>query len=99
MYKFTPILKNTIWGGTKIAPFKNIQTNLLAFFPGIFISPEKKIYPFLPGQISRNGSISAEKMVCNDDSGISEALVKAYMFPAGADSAGAGQACMHVCLI
>ena len=28
MFKFTPILKNTIWGGTKIAPFKNIQTNL-----------------------------------------------------------------------
>ena len=28
MYKFTPILKNTIWGGTKIAPFKNIQTSL-----------------------------------------------------------------------
>ena len=27
-YKFTPILKNTIWGGTKIAPFKNIQTSL-----------------------------------------------------------------------
>ena len=27
-YKFTPILKNTIWGGTKIAPFKNIQTQL-----------------------------------------------------------------------
>ena len=26
--KFTPILKNTIWGGTKIAPFKNIQTSL-----------------------------------------------------------------------
>ena len=28
MYKFSPILKNTIWGGTKIAPFKNIQTQL-----------------------------------------------------------------------
>ena len=28
MYKFIPILKNTIWGGTKIAPFKNIQTQL-----------------------------------------------------------------------
>ena len=28
MFKFTPILKNTIWGGTKIAPFKNIQTQL-----------------------------------------------------------------------
>lgn len=28
MYKFIPILKNTIWGGTKIAPFKNIQTSL-----------------------------------------------------------------------
>ena len=27
-YKFTSILKNTIWGGTKIAPFKNIQTSL-----------------------------------------------------------------------
>ena len=27
-YKFSPILKNTIWGGTKIAPFKNIQTSL-----------------------------------------------------------------------
>ena len=27
-YKFTPILKSTIWGGTKIAPFKNIQTSL-----------------------------------------------------------------------
>lgn len=27
-YKFSPILKNTIWGGTKIAPFKNIQTQL-----------------------------------------------------------------------
>ena len=27
-YKFTSILKNTIWGGTKIAPFKNIQTKL-----------------------------------------------------------------------
>ena len=27
-YKFNPILKNTIWGGTKIAPFKNIQTSL-----------------------------------------------------------------------
>jgi len=25
-YKFSPILKSTIWGGTKIAPFKNIQT-------------------------------------------------------------------------
>ena len=28
MYKFSPILKNTIWGGTKIAPFKNIHTQL-----------------------------------------------------------------------
>ena len=28
MYKFSPILKNTIWGGTKIAPFKNIRTQL-----------------------------------------------------------------------
>lgn len=27
-YKFSPILKNTIWGGTKIALFKNIQTSL-----------------------------------------------------------------------
>jgi len=28
MFKFSPILKNTIWGGTKIAPFKNIHTQL-----------------------------------------------------------------------
>ena len=28
MFKFFPILKNTIWGGTKIAPFKNIHTQL-----------------------------------------------------------------------
>ena len=28
MLKFSPILKNTIWGGTKIAPFKNIHTQL-----------------------------------------------------------------------
>ena len=27
-YKFNAILKNTIWGGTKIAPFKNIETSL-----------------------------------------------------------------------
>ena len=28
MFKFSPILKNTIWGGTKIAPFKNNHTQL-----------------------------------------------------------------------
>ena len=28
MFKFSPILKNTIWGGTKIDPFKNIHTQL-----------------------------------------------------------------------
>ena len=28
MFKFSLILKNTIWGGTKIAPFKNIHTQL-----------------------------------------------------------------------
>ena len=27
-YKFKPIFKETIWGGTKIPPFKNMQTSL-----------------------------------------------------------------------
>ena len=28
MWKFKPILKTTIWGGDRIAPFKGIQTDL-----------------------------------------------------------------------
>ena len=27
MYKFRPILKSTIWGGEKIAPYKQIATD------------------------------------------------------------------------